>query len=87
MTRGSLSELAAQYRQEHAPKGEVVIVVGPPDKLPVNTVNVDSLLTTALESMSVRDAAATVASATGASRKHVYRRALELSRDSDIDRN
>ena len=83
MTRGSLSELAEIYRETDAPKGEVVVVVGPPEDMPAGADDIDALLTEALSGMSVRDAAATVAAATGAPRKEIYRRALDLSRDPD----
>ena len=52
---------------------------------PVDVDEIDALLTHSLSRMSVRDTAATVAAATGAPRKEIYRRALELSRDIDPD--
>ena len=83
MTRGRLSKLAEIYRETDAPKGEVVVVVGPPEEMPAGANDIDALLIEALSGMSVRDAAATVAAATGAPRKEIYRRALDLSRDPD----
>ena len=78
--RASLGDLAASYAEGPAPKGEAVIVVGPPDPDAAPAQDPDTLLREALASMSVRDAAATVAEATGLPRKQVYARALELSR-------
>jgi 16S rRNA (cytidine1402-2'-O)-methyltransferase len=78
--RASLGALAAHYGTAPAPKGEAVIVVGPPHPEAAPPVDTDRLLRDALAAMSVRDAAATVAEATGLPRKQVYARALALSR-------
>lgn len=85
--RGSLTDLAAHYAAAGAPKGEVVVVIGPPDAAAeqADAADLDSLLRQALASMSLRDAAAHVATATGQPRKTVYARALELGRAGDSD--
>ena len=72
--RDTLPGLAAAYAAEAAPKGEAVIVVGPPLAAP--PADPDTLLDAALATMTVRDAAAAVAAATGLPRKQVYARAL-----------
>jgi len=79
--RGTLAELAAWYAR-HAARGEVVVVVGPPEpEAPAGEAELDARLREALAAgMSVRDAAAAVAEATGAARKVVYARALALGR-------
>jgi 16S rRNA (cytidine1402-2'-O)-methyltransferase len=78
--RGGLAELATQYADMPAPKGEAVVVIGPPDVETAVEADIDALLGDALAHMSVRDAAATVATATGTPRKEIYSRALALSR-------
>lgn len=78
--RGGLAELATQYADMPAPKGEAVVVIGPPEDAGAAEADIDALLTDALSNMSVRDAAATVATATGTPRKEIYSRALALSR-------
>ena len=78
--RGGLAELAERYAAEDPPKGEIVVVVGPPGEDAAGVVNVDALLAEALATMSVRDAAASVTAATGLPRKAIYSRALVLSR-------
>jgi 16S rRNA (cytidine1402-2'-O)-methyltransferase len=80
--RDSLPALAAHYREAGPPKGEVVVVIGPPDRAAeaVDDAALDAALADALRQMSVRDAAAAVATATGRSRREVYARALALSR-------
>ena len=77
--RDRLSELIAQYDKAGPPKGEIVIVVGPPEEAAATVEDVDALLRRALESMSVKDAAATVSAATGAPKRTIYARALELA--------
>ena len=80
--RGTLGALAAQYAQEDAPKGEVVLLVAPPaDDAPAEAGDVDARILTALEKHSVKDAAAIVAAATGHPRRQIYARALELAAD------
>ncbi len=75
--RGTLSELAAHYR-DHAARGEVTIVVGGPPEQD-DSEDLDGQLRAALAGNSVKDAAALVAIATGLPRKLVYARALALS--------
>jgi 16S rRNA (cytidine1402-2'-O)-methyltransferase len=80
--RGTLAELAAHYAQAEPPKGEVVLVIGPPgaDEGAVSADDLDRRLTEALKTASLRDAVAAVAAATGLPRKQVYERALALGR-------
>jgi 16S rRNA (cytidine1402-2'-O)-methyltransferase len=80
--RGNLAELAAHYRTAGAPKGELVIVVGPPalatrEGLAENAL--DAELQAALATMSIKDASAVVAEASGQPRRTVYQRALFLA--------
>jgi 16S rRNA (cytidine1402-2'-O)-methyltransferase len=77
--RDTLSALIAHYETAGAPKGEIVIVVGPPEEEKASPEDVDTLLRRALASMSVKDAAATVAAATGMPKRTVYARALALA--------
>ena len=77
--RGSLPELAAHYAGAAAPKGEIVIVVGPPVQAPAEIGDLDARLKVALARASVRDAVAEVSAETGLKRKEVYARALALA--------
>jgi 16S rRNA (cytidine1402-2'-O)-methyltransferase len=77
--RDHLSQLVAHYEHAGPPKGEIVIVVGPPEEQGSSAADVDTLLRRALDSMSVKDAAATVAAATGSPKRTVYARALEIA--------
>ena len=78
--RGALDALARHYAEAGPPKGEVVVVVGPPDaQAPAyDDAAVDAMLRDALAGGSVRDAAAAVAAQTGRPRSALYRRALAL---------
>jgi 16S rRNA (cytidine1402-2'-O)-methyltransferase len=76
--RDKLAALAAHYAGAGEPKGEIVVVVGPPVERAHSPDEIDSLLRAALDSMGVREAAETVAQATGQPRRNLYARALEL---------
>ena len=79
--RGSLVELAAAYAGAEPPRGEIVVVIGPPaeDKPLPSLDEVDAKLKLALAVLSVRDAVDKVAEETGHKRRDVYARALALS--------
>ncbi len=76
--RGSVGALAAHYAAE-PPRGEITLLLGPAPAETADAEQVDELLRRALETHSVRDAAALVATATGLPRRAVYARALALS--------
>jgi 16S rRNA (cytidine1402-2'-O)-methyltransferase len=77
---GTLTDLAERYRSA-APKGEIVVVVGPPPEVePAGDEELDASLTEALTRLSPSRAAAEVAEQLKLPRKRVYARALELSR-------
>ncbi len=78
--RGPLGTLAEGCRTD-PPRGEVVLVVGPAPPREAGEAELDAALRRALGTLSLRDAAAAVAEATGLPRKRVYARALELGRD------
>jgi 16S rRNA (cytidine1402-2'-O)-methyltransferase len=79
--RGSLADLAAAYAAEPTPKGEIVLLVGPPDADAGKgePINLDEKLRLALETLSVKDAASVVSAETGQPRRQVYARAIELA--------
>jgi len=75
--RGDAAALADHYAS-HPPKGEIVLMVGPPVENGETEVDVDALLLAAMEQDKPSQAAAQVARATGMDRKTLYARALEL---------
>ncbi len=77
--RGSLTELAEHYRRADVPKGEVTIVVAPPLPPPaIADAEIEALLADALERLSPKDAAASLAKLTGLPRRQLYARATGL---------
>jgi 16S rRNA (cytidine1402-2'-O)-methyltransferase len=82
--RDRLAALAETYANA-PPKGEIVVVVGPPEAAAASPGEVDAQLAAALSTMSVRSAAEAVAAATGLPKREVYRRALALAQKSDED--
>ena len=78
--RGSLPDLAAEFEAAGPPKGEIVILVGPPgEEPPLSEDALDARLLAALKTLSVKDAAAVVAGTTGQPRREVYARAVALA--------
>ena len=76
---GTLAELAERYVQA-PPKGEIVIVVGPPEESePASDDVLDDALREALARLTPSRAAAEVADRLGVPRKRAYARALALS--------
>jgi 16S rRNA (cytidine1402-2'-O)-methyltransferase len=78
--RGTLAELAAHYAEAETPKGEIVIIVGPPGEETRAEVDLDAALTNALERASLKEAVAQVTAELGLSRRVVYARALALTK-------
>ena len=79
--RGTLPELAAAIAAEGPPRGEIVLLVAPPDgDTPVVTPgDLDARLGAALARLSVKDAAVVVSAETGLPRRQIYARAVELA--------
>lgn len=79
--RGLLPDLACALASEPAPKGEIVLLVGPPsaDAPAATAEDLDAKIGKALETLSVKEAATVVAAETGQPRRQVYARAIELS--------
>ena len=77
---GTLAELAARY-SDQTPKGEIVIIVGPPgEAAAAGDDELDAALSDALSRLSPSRAAAEVAERLKVPRKRAYARALVLSR-------
>jgi 16S rRNA (cytidine1402-2'-O)-methyltransferase len=76
---GGLDELAALYADVE-PKGEIVVVIGPPTEQPVETGDVDAALREALATLPVSKAAGQIAKRFGLDRSEVYARATAIKR-------
>ena len=75
--RGPLAVLAADPRLD-APRGEIVILVGPGAAAVASAGDIDTALADALSRLRPAEAAAEVAAALGLSRRDVYRRAMAM---------
>jgi 16S rRNA (cytidine1402-2'-O)-methyltransferase len=82
--RGRLSELASHYREVGPPRGEIVIVVGPPEREAAEAPDeaaIESRLREALAHASLKDASTAVAAEFGLPRRRVYAMALALGEE------
>ena len=77
VVRGSLVDLAADPRLE-APRGEIVVLVGPPGIAPVRAEEAEAALREAVARLGPSAGAAEVAKALGLPRRELYARALAL---------
>ena len=77
IVRGPLPDLAADPQFE-APKGELVILVGPGQAAEATAGDIDTALADALTRLRPAEAAAEVAKALGLPRRDVYQRAMAL---------
>lgn len=75
--RGDLADLAVDPRLD-APKGEIVVVVGPGEAETASAADADAALAEALTRLPPGEAAAEVSKALNLPRKPLYKRALEL---------
>lgn len=81
--RGTLAELAQHYQTAPTPKGEIVLLAGPPTAEPANREAIDAALRQALQTQPVKQAANTVAMAFNLPKRAVYQRALSLRHGED----
>lgn len=82
--RGSLAALAGEFADK-PPKGEIVVVVGPPAADATSPEDADRVLLELLREKSVGEAASEAAALTGLKRNDLYRRALALKTADDGD--
>ncbi len=83
--RMNLAALAQHYRDrspDDMPKGEIVVLVGPPDasQAPMEQAELDAMLRDALVRLPLKSAVEEVTVGTGRPRNEIYRRALALQR-------
>ena len=77
VVRGPLDQLASNPALK-APKGEIVVLIGPGREAQVSAADAEAALKEALVRLGPADAASEVARATGLKRRELYRRAVEL---------
>lgn len=76
--RATLADLSAHYARTGEPKGEVVIVVSPPEAEIYRSDDMEDKLRLLLKTHSVKEAASIVSEETGAPRKEVYTLAFTI---------
>lgn len=77
--RGTLTELAAYYAEHGKPKGEIVVLVGPPPAIAApDDATLKAALEIALKTQPTKTAANAVAAQYNLPKRDVYQRALEL---------
>jgi 16S rRNA (cytidine1402-2'-O)-methyltransferase len=85
---GDLATLARDYAGEADARGEIVIVVAPPQQQgEVSMADLDTLLRAALDRVSLKEAVAEIVVVTGAPRRLIYQRALTLRTERDAERD
>lgn len=78
--RDTLSNLVRYYEEVGEPKGEIVIVIGPGEKVEITEDAIKARLAELLADLSVRDAAAQVADEMGIPKKQAYEFAIILQK-------
>ena len=84
--RGTLSELAAEFEASGPPKGEIVVLIGPPSAetdVVHDDADLDARIRRHLSRMSVKDATAVTVEETGLPRRQIYARAVALARGDE----
>ena len=76
--RGSLANLAATYQELPTPKGEIVLMLGPPANGEPSNDDIANALRGAMKDKSVKAAVAEVSETLGLPRRQVYQHALTL---------
>jgi 16S rRNA (cytidine1402-2'-O)-methyltransferase len=80
--RGTLNELLDSVTQ-HPPKGEIVLLIDRARSSSVNQDDIDDQIRSALDKMSVKDAADMISAATGQPKRKIYQRALAIDKNDD----
>jgi 16S rRNA (cytidine1402-2'-O)-methyltransferase len=82
--RGTLAELCAHYAEHGPPKGEIVVLIAPPDaSAAASEADVADALRKALLHMPVKSAAETVSRAYGWPKREVYALALSIKTEAE----
>ncbi|MFN3212719.1 MAG: 16S rRNA (cytidine(1402)-2'-O)-methyltransferase [Henriciella sp.] len=76
--RGSLKSLSEHYAENGPPKGEIVILIGPPIKVEADQDTIDDALRQALATQPVKQAATEIADLFDLPKRQIYQRALAL---------
>ncbi len=84
--RGPLPDLAREFAEAPTPKGEIVVLIGPPQEgatPATDEADLDARLRRHLSHLSVKDAVSVAVQETGLPKRVVYARAVALARGED----
>ncbi len=81
--RGTVGALAEALAQADAPRGELVLVIGPPVAATPEIADIEAELRVALAEMPLKKAAASVAERLGVGKRDVYQLGLRLRADEE----
>jgi 16S rRNA (cytidine1402-2'-O)-methyltransferase len=85
--RDNLEQLARDFASDTHVRGEVVLVIAPPQQEhDVSISDLDAMLRAALDRVSLKEAVAEISACTGAPRRGVYQRALALRMEHEHGR-
>jgi len=77
-SRGTLLSLSKEFAAGNTPKGEIVLLVGPPGEKPFDFDDLDERLGELLKTHRIKDAAEILANERGLAKRDIYQRALAL---------
>ncbi|MDH5723348.1 MAG: 16S rRNA (cytidine(1402)-2'-O)-methyltransferase [Alphaproteobacteria bacterium] len=80
---GEIEQLIEYYKDSGTPKGEIVLVIAPPEVRSFSDVILREMLREQMVLNSTKDAVALVSQRTGMARKHIYDLALGLAKEGD----
>ncbi|MGH1402935.1 MAG: 16S rRNA (cytidine(1402)-2'-O)-methyltransferase [Alphaproteobacteria bacterium] len=79
--RGKARDLITYYTDHGLPKGEIVLVIAPPEKGEVSHDDLVEMIRDALKTMRTKEASSLVAEKTGMKKNDVYALALEIGKE------
>lgn len=79
---GTATELAVHFEQNQ-PKGEIVLMVAPPQEKEADQIDLDGLLREKLKLMPLKTAVKEIVSEYGLNKNEVYRQAVEIKNESE----
>lgn len=82
---GQIEQLIEYYKDNGPPKGEIVLVIAPPELHSYSDDDIRKLLREEMIESSTKDAVAGVSEQTGTARKHVYALALGITKEDGDD--
>ena len=80
--RGTVEQIIDLHANQEAPKGEIVVLVGPPLPRTLDTATIDEALQKAMRTLSLKNAVAEVSTDLGVARRDCYQRAILIKKET-----